>query len=281
MKKLLTLGIVMLTTSILTIILYDSVTEAPAYPAGVVQTRLHSKILGEDRELTIHLPPNYDSTARYPVMYVLDGSSDDQHIANKLEILSAVGYTPKTIVVGIPNMNANNRQRNLCPPFMHIDQDDSTSPLGEGDRFLSFMESELIPFIENHYPASKVRLFSGNSRGGLLVMYSLLYKPELFQARFCYSTPFWRQNDILISKIANLLSSKDTLETFLYMSAGINETKNIKGGLARMTKTVLESAPFGLIHYSDYTPQADHQNNGRISATTGIGKWSEYIRNKK
>jgi predicted alpha/beta superfamily hydrolase len=143
------------------------------------------------------------------------------------------------------------------------------------------MDSELFPFIEKNYSASSVRLFTGNSRGGLCVMYSLLYKPAMFQARFCYSTPLWRQNYILVSKVANFLNSADTLHTFIYMNAGSNETENIKSGLERMTKTFQEKASIGITWHSGYTPSADHQNNFRISAAAGIGKWSEYLKHQR
>ena len=283
MKKIPTAAaLVFITFGVTYIILHDHFTGRfpwrPPLTEGAIQTKIYSTVLGEDREVIIHLPPGYDSTATYPVMYVLDGSSEDDHIAEKFDVLSTAGYTPKTIVVGIPNMTAKNRQQNLTPPFMKIDAEDNASPLGEADRFLLFMESELFPFMEKNHRASPVRLFTGNSRGGLLVMYSLLYKPDLFQARFCYSTPFWRQDNILVSKVSGFLSSMDTLHTFLYMSAGANETENIKNGLGRMAKTFQERAPIGLVWHSEYTPKAIHQNNVRISASAGIGRWSEYLK---
>lgn len=283
MKKILTFGALTLATAAITyILLHDHFTghfpwDQPQAENGIHVT-IHSEILGQEREIVVRLPRNYDSTAKYPTMYVLDGSSDDKDIANKFEVLSSAGYTPKTIVVGIPNMTAENRQRNLTPPFMRMDVENATSQLGGGDQFLSFMESELFPFIENNYPASQVRLFHGNSRGGLLVMYSLLYRADLFQARFCYSTPFWRQDNILVSKVSEFLGSKDTLDTFLYMCAGTNETENIRNGLERMKKTFEENAPAGLIWHSDFTPKAVHQDNARISTAAAIGKWSEYLK---
>jgi predicted alpha/beta superfamily hydrolase len=279
MKRILTFGMVIIITSALSILVFSFLTgdETPD-SEGIILTSVFSDILGEERELTIHLPRDYDSITLYPVMYVLDGGYQDTHIANKFDVLTAAGYAPKTIVVGIPNMSAKTRERNLTPPFMRNDNDDKDSEFGEADTFLRFMESELFPFIENNYRASRLRLLSGNSRGGLLVMYSLLYKSDMFQARFCYSTPFWRQDNILVSKVGDFLHSKDTLNTFIYMSAGENETDNIKNGLNRMTTKLKEKASVGLVLYSEYTPNAIHQNNSMISASTGIARWSEYIK---
>jgi predicted alpha/beta superfamily hydrolase len=235
-------------------------------------------MLGEERELIIHLPRNYDSTRTYPVLYVLDGGSQDRHIASTFNVLTTAGYAPQTIIVGIPNMTSENRERNLTPPFMRRDNDDENSTVGEADAFINFMESELIPFMEDHYHASQIRLISGNSRGGLFVMYSLVYKPDMFTARFCFSTPFWRQDNILVSKVDNFLSSADTLNTFIYMSAGENETANIKNGLSKITATLREKSPVGLVFYADYTPNAIHQDNAILSAPAGIARWSEYSR---
>lgn len=281
MKKILTFGGVIAVTALTTFALSDFLSGSSDLPESFIKAQLYSAILNQERELFIHLPREYDSTKKYPVMYVLDGGTDDLHIATIVGILSTAGHTPSTIVVGIPNMSAENRQRNLVPPFMRIDADQPDSPPGGGDQFLSFIESELIPFIEKKYGASDIRLFSGHSRGGLLVMYSLLYKHHLFSARFCYSTPFWRQDDILIDRVADFLSNTDSLEAFLYMSAGEKETENIKGGLDRMNKTLHDKAPDGFIWYTDITADAVHQNNARISAPRGIARWGEYFNSQQ
>src|SRR6185436_2277872 len=202
-------------------------------PGGdsILNVKLYSKILGQDRELIIHLPRNYNPARKYPVIYVLDGSSQDQHIADKFDSLSNLNRVSQTIVVGIPNMSGTNRTLQLVPPFMLTDPDKPESPAGTADTFLDFMEKELIPFIADKYGASGLRCFAGNSRGGLLVMYSLIYKPDLFTGRFCFSTPLWRQNNLLVSKASEFLASKKPMHSFLFVSAGANETENIKNGL--------------------------------------------------
>ncbi|MGH2569445.1 MAG: alpha/beta hydrolase [Bacteroidota bacterium] len=245
---------------------------------NVVKTIIRSEMLQQDRAFAVHLPAQFDSTKQYPVLYVLDGLSQSQHLADKFDSLSAAGLVAQTIVVGIPNMTAENRQRQLIPPYMKIDHEKPESPTGEGDTFLSYMESELFPFIEKTYPASKVRLFAGNSRGGLLVMHSLLYNPEMFQARFCFSTPFWREDNLIVTKVSEFLRSLDSLQTFLYMSAGEQETDNIKNGLAAMASTLKAQGPNKLGWYAEYTPNANHQTNAQQSAASGIMKWGEYIR---
>jgi len=254
--------------------------QTPRYDS-IIQTKLHSEILKQDRELIIHLPRNYDPRKKYPVMYVLDGSSQDQHITDKFDSLNLLGLVPQTIIVGIPNMSGTNRTLQLVPPFMLTDPDNPNSPKGTADTFLLFMESELIPFMEEKYAASRLRSFAGNSRGGLLVIYSLIQKPELFTGRFCFSTPLWRQDNLLVSRVSEFLSSKRKLNSFIYLSVGANETENIKSGLEEISKSLKQKAPSGLIWYTYYTPNVDHQLNAKVSATDGIQKWGEYVKKLK
>ena len=92
------------------------------------------------RRVIIHLPRDYskDASRKYPVMYVLDGTSQDGHTADKITVLSDAGLIPSAIVVGLPN--TRNRERDQTPPFMRRDVNDQTSPFGAADKFLSFAE---------------------------------------------------------------------------------------------------------------------------------------------
>src|SRR5262245_47420494 len=109
-------------------------------PGGetIIDTSLHSEIMNEDRRVIIHLPRNYaqDTSRKYPVMFVLDGTSQDQHTADKLNILADAGLVPRGIVVGLPNTRGN-RERDQTPPYMRRDVNDDRSAFGAADKFLS------------------------------------------------------------------------------------------------------------------------------------------------
>ena len=243
-----------------------------------VLAKYQSSILGQDRELIVHLPKGYERSKRYPVLYVLDGSSQDQPLASTLDSLSAEGLAPPTIVVGIPNMSGTNRTFQLVPPFMQTDPADPASPKGTGDQFLEFMEKELIPFIAKQYGASGTRLFAGNSRGGLLVMYSLVSKPDLFSGRFCFSTPLWRENNLLVERVSASLAGKTTMKSFLYVSIGENETDDIKRGTDAMASVLKQRAPVGLVWYVERTPGVDHSLNAQRSGMSALTKWGAFAR---
>ena len=250
-------------------------------PGGedIIQTTLRSAILNEERRIIIHLPRNYskDTSREYPVMYVLDGTSQDQHTTDKLTVLADAGLSPSAIVVGLPNTRGN-RERDQTPPYMRRDVNDEKSPFGAADKFLSFIEKELFPFVEGNYRTSGYRTLSGNSRGGLFVLYSLIEKPDLFQARFCYSTPAWRFDNLMVKKTAELLRSSSGVAGFLYLSVGEKETEQMIGGFDQMVAVLKKSRRKGFRWVADYTPFAVHQDNALISTSKGLAEWGKYLR---
>lgn len=266
--------------TILLVLVSQAIFANAFYKDSIFKTTIRSTILNQERELIVHFPRDYDPSKEYPVLFVLDGSSQDQHISDKFDSLHISAKVPQVIIIGIPNMTRDNRVFQLVPPFMLTDPEKPESPTGTADVFLEFMEKELIPYVEKIFNTSKVRLFAGNSRGGLLVMYSLIRKPDLFTGRFCFSTPVWRQNNLLVSKVDSFLMANKKIKSFLYLSVGEAETDNMKGGNVVMEKTLKEKAPLGLAWKLYYTPGAVHQNNAQLSAAIGIREWGEYIKRK-
>jgi hypothetical protein len=254
----------------------------PPASSNIVQTNIHSTIMGEERRVIIHLPRNYsrDTAQKYPVMYVLDGTSQDGHTADKINILSDAGLVPAAIVVGLPNTRGN-RERDQTPPFMKRNVDDEKSPYGAGDKFLAFIEKELIPFIDNTYLTSGYRTLSGNSRGGLLVLYSLLEKPNLFDARFCYSVPVWRFENLMVKKLSEFLLASSGLKGFLYVSVGDKETEQMIGGFTKLADVLRKNRKKHFRWVTDRTPYAIHQDNALISTSKGLAEWGKYLEELK
>jgi len=256
-------------------------TPAPT-PAGntiVIDGSIRSSIMNEDRRMIIHLPRNYENeaTKKYPVMYVLDGTSQDDHTAETLRVLSDAGIAPATIVIGLPNTRGN-RERDQTPTFMRRNVDDDKSPYGEGDKFLAFIEKELIPFIDGKYRTSGYRMIAGNSRGGLFVLYTLIERPDLFQARFCYSTPVWRFENLIVGRLATSLASRSTLGGFLYFAVGDRETDQIKGGLEKLVESLKRNSLRRFEWVAERTPYADHQDNALIATSRALALWAAHFK---
>src|SRR6185295_12939416 len=106
---------------------------------------------------------------RYPVMIVLDGEANLPPVAAVTDELSRNGQIPESVIVAIPNTDpTRGRLRDLTPPGLSV----SGSSLNEGgDRFLDFIEQELLPAVERQFRGGAPRTFIGHSSGGVLATY--------------------------------------------------------------------------------------------------------------
>jgi len=246
---------------------------------SLVFTKFYSKVLNEDRKIVVHLPLNYsrESSKKYPVMYVLDAGKLDFDTSDRLFALSSSGLVPECIVVGIVN-NKNSRERDLTPPFMQIDVEETTSPAGQGDRFLSHVEAELIPLIDSCYRTTGYKTISGHSRAGLFVLYTLIERPNLFNAHFCFSTPAWRFDNIIVHRLESSLRKQQMSdEGYLFLSVGENENANIKSSFDFM-RLMLKKLNLKKLKWDSYvTPMANHQTNPIYSTAKGLMCWSKKL----
>ena len=62
---------------------------------------------------------------------------------------------------------------------------------GGAAKFLEFIDSELIPFVNQGYRTHDFKVLAGASAAGTFALYALQAKPELFQAHIAYSPAVW------------------------------------------------------------------------------------------
>lgn len=204
---------------ILLIVGAESVAQKP-FHLGVTE-EIESAELGEKRLLNIYLPEGYhpDSTAVYPVVYLLDGSAHEDfiHTAGLVQFLTMIQVMPKTIVVGISNVD---RKRDFTFPTT-IEADQKAFPTtGKSERFIAFIQKELQPFIEKRYKTDGSKTILGQSLGGLLATEILLRKPELFNTYLIVSPSLWWDNESLLKKAPELLKSVEGKAITVYVSVG-------------------------------------------------------------
>jgi hypothetical protein len=274
MKKIIICLACILTGAITTALTMAYLSEEESYE-GELKVKLYSQELDEERELLIHLPHHYDSTKKYPVFYVLDGSSLDRKLDQTLDVLTQAHYAHEAIIVGIPNMTAENRTNNLIPPFMKTDPDDALSPFGNGDLLLSFIENEVKPLIEKKYNCNGHNTLVGNSRGGLLTLYSVIKNPASFQARLIFSAPVWRQDSILIKKTISFIKTNGSPNGLIFMSVGEQETDRMKMGFENLKKQIEKGDSSNNNWKFMVTKDAKHETNASHSLPIALKYWSQ------
>lgn len=152
-------------------------------PLANIET-ISSKILGEDREVWVHVPAEFygmDTTdIKFPVIYMVDADGHFLPWVGMMDQLSsrfsANDECPPHIVVGIRNPNRN---YDLTPPTSDPEEDHETG-MGGADEFIKFVGEELIPFINKKYPVAPYTTLAGHSFGGLFVMNTLFENQDLF-----------------------------------------------------------------------------------------------------
>ncbi len=195
---------------------------------------LSSKILGEQREVWVHVPRNLakaKTTQRFPVVYVLDGDQHFHSLSGLVHQLSATnGNTlcPEMIVVAILHPD---RTRDLT--VTHDTVGFAVDPgfartSGGGEKFTAFLEQELFPFIEAQYPTAPYRTLVGHSLGGMLVVNTLLNHPQLFDAYVALDPSLWWDEQLLVKQARTRLQEKrfDGKTFYLAIANALNSPKD-------------------------------------------------------
>lgn len=162
-----------------------------------------SKILGEQRKVWIHIPNSnggnkVTTNGRYSVIYLLDGSENFNSVVSITEHMSESGLCPPVIVVGILH------------PDRFVDLTvgaDKGLPgiVGGGEKFMSYVEKELIPYVDSVYPTTSYRTFIGHSLGGLIVTHTFLHKPDLFNSYVSLDASLWWDNQKTVKEAKTIL----------------------------------------------------------------------------
>lgn len=185
---------------------------------------LYSNILEESRKIWIYIPESFARTGenkKYPILYLLDGDGHYYSVSGMIRQLSIInGNTilPEMIIVAIPNTN---RSRDLTPTHVDIDfftGDSNSYDSGGGDKFLDFIENELVPYIDKNYPASSYRTYVGHSFGGLSVINALISKPYLFNNYIAIDPSLWWDNLAFKNYADSILKTEKFKDKALYVS---------------------------------------------------------------
>ena len=190
------------------------------FPFGVVE-RIHSDELNEERILNIYLPQGYDpdSLSTYPVIYVLDGSENEDfpHIAGLAQFMNMYELLPKSIVVGIANVD---RYRDFTYPS-HSKSDIKAIPTSGGSpQFIQFMKKEVLPFIRKNYKTNGHQTIIGQSLGGLLTTEILFKYPNMFDDYIIVSPSLWWDKQKMVKKADKYLSGNLKTPKRVFVSLG-------------------------------------------------------------
>lgn len=204
-------------------------------PDTEIRTIKSSVLNGETYYLLVHFPQNYKPTEPYDVLFTLDGINNFPSAIACLGILHGEcgNAFKEPLLIGISdgtsiNSPGNKRDRDYTPTAFKTTWGGSGG--GGAPAFLQFIEQEVIPFVDKHYPNTKNRALYGYSYGGLFASFALLAKPELFKKVLIGSPSIWADEEVMIRKFEPEFARTHTdLPVDVWLSVGQNDDNLIDG----------------------------------------------------
>lgn len=237
--------------------------------------KLSSAVLGEERTIFVSTPSDYaSSTDSFPVMYLLDGCPEIIHYASGLVTdLSGSNLCPEMIIVAIENTV---RIRDMSPTKPRYDKNGveikyhGDEKLGQADKFLSFMETELFPYIEKNYRTLPYRIFSGHSAGGMCATYAFLSHTNMFNAYMAISPSLYWDSGFLNRTADEKIGTINFKYKQYYFSIGGNETPSDIEDSHIFAQTLKIKSPAELRWKFDYIENEDHGSQTTIALYNGL-----------
>ncbi|MEM8998843.1 MAG: alpha/beta hydrolase-fold protein [Bacteroidota bacterium] len=170
---------------------------------------IKSELLQQNRVLDIYLPSSHQtSQKKYPVLFILDGQ---WHFANGVAIqksLRVPDRLPEMIVVGIHSEN----------PLR------LTLFGNEREKFLSFLQEEVIPYINANFKATDERILFGWEAAAIFSGYAILHKSQLFNGAIMTNGAYVTQQ-----MIEEFLELDPMAERYLFIANTDKDIYSVRG----------------------------------------------------
>lgn len=198
-----------------------------------VHKNFHSKILNNDRDVLVYLPPGYDAaqSRRYSILYMHDGQNlfdgatsfipgQEWRIDETAQALIAAGKIEPLIIVGIYNAGKDRINEYTTA------EDPKYKLGGKADLYGRMLVEELKPFIDAHYRIRKEARHTGlggSSLGGLASLYLGLKYPTIFGRVAVVSPSVWFANKQIVHYV-DALPKRPAVR--IWMDIGTKEGRN-------------------------------------------------------
>ncbi|HEY2394594.1 MAG TPA: alpha/beta hydrolase-fold protein [Rudaea sp.] len=227
---------------------------------------IDSAVLKQRRQIEVYLPAESakNTDGRYETLYVLDGDWNTHIVVDVISFMRQVGVAPPLIVVSVPNFfdehGVNSRDHDLTPT---VAAEQARS--GGAADFLAFLKTELIPYVDAHYPSSRVRLIHGHSYGGLFLIYALLHEPTLFDGYLVLDPALRWDNHALDAALAAQLAGTPTKGKAIYIAG--REGSAFEGMGIASANTIFEHRAPRDLHWKIVAYPGETHDSLKLKAT--------------
>lgn len=215
-----------------------------------IRTTFQSSFVKDSFDIHVTLPPGYDSSHAYPVIFYMDA---DLKSGNKLRTIidefNKQGQPIHAVFAGVGHFGDYHvvRRRDFITPFMNDKNDSLVSNdklFGQAENFYLFLKKEFIPWIEKNYSVNSNRTLIGHSLGGLFTFYCLFKKERLFTNFVALSPALWINDENIYAFEKKYKQDSSSLYANLYLCSGSLERLNYILSGNRKMKAYLQKQPY-------------------------------------
>ncbi|MEM9624424.1 MAG: alpha/beta hydrolase-fold protein [Pseudomonadota bacterium] len=236
-----------------------------------------SATVGDRFRVDVLLPLGYDpQNTKYPVIYVTDANYLLSSVAATY-LAQAYAEYPKSIIVGIgwdvPSITRI-RVRDLTPTCDAAYQQQSKltdSECGQADKFISYINNELRPFIDAQYSTNGDSTLVGYSFGGLFALHVLFNHTDTFDRYVIGSASMNWDDQFVFSSEARYAKSHSDLAKVVYLSAGELELDGTLSNAFRLYETLLQRDYPGLRIKMEFIADETHMTSISSMSMRGLG----------
>jgi predicted alpha/beta superfamily hydrolase len=246
-------------------------------------THLYAPTLRDSFALFIHLPAGYRPQARrrYPVVVLLDGNVYADQVGAALRRWPA---PEAAILVGVGRRTflQQDSLRQFDYTYPAAPAADSMPRSGGGRQFLSFIEQELLPYLDRTYRTDPTqRTLMGHSLGGYFTLFALV--EALKTGRYAFATyvaaspTLLYDQGYLLRELAQLTPLPHPLR--VYLTSGTQELGSSEEGRATKAAferalTLLQAPAFAALHVAYHLyPGYRHLDTAVPTFTTRPAEW--------
>ena len=209
------------TASVIILILLLSSCAKEKFNVGVTKEfTLQSASNGASYDIKVGLPDNYNpSVEKYATIYVLDGKEIFGFVANRCKEISDSYGVKNVVVVSIGY--GKDRSIDYTPTKM-------SSVTGGAPQFLNFIETQLIPRMEQDYnvdTSRESRVILGHSYGGLFGAYAFCVNNQVFGNYIMLSPSLWFDKYVALQMEKDNRAINKNRKQLVYMGIGAAEEK--------------------------------------------------------
>jgi predicted alpha/beta superfamily hydrolase len=168
----------------------------------------------------IKLPKSYraNTTASYPVIYLLDGSYAFQVVSGATRFPMNSGVMEQAIIVAISYSKGSKGAASRVRDYTPYHAEDWKLETGKAANHADFINDSVFAYMENNYRVKGMpRTLVGNSLGGLFAAYVLFNRPNMFNSYIIGSPSVWFRDNAILSEA--IVPAKTPVNVYLAVGA--------------------------------------------------------------